>query len=102
MGGLCGSDMRRRVCVCQRCTCCTQPSCKRHHAQAAVGPSWRPHLQAFLITDEKTGKIDFVGNRTECALLLMLQKEWGQDYKALRDMHHAATVGACRASGLEL
>lgn len=54
-------------------------------------------LQAFLITDEKTGKIDFVGNRTECALLLMLQKVWGQDYKAMRDMHHAATVGACRA-----
>ncbi|KAI7841822.1 hypothetical protein COHA_004351 [Chlorella ohadii] len=48
--------------------------------------------KAFLITDEKTGKIDFVGNRTECALLLMLQKNWGQDYKALRDMHHAATV----------
>jgi Ca2+-transporting ATPase len=48
--------------------------------------------KAFLITDEKTGKIDFVGNRTECALLLMLQKEWGQDYKAMRDMNHADTV----------
>lgn len=75
---------------------------RRQHAQAAITPSCHPHLQAFLITDEKTGKIDFVGNRTECALLLMLQKEWGQDYKALRDMHHAATVGACGAFGLEL
>lgn len=48
---------------------------------------------------ENPKKIDFVGNRTECALLVMT-RNWDQDYKALRDLHHEATVGAPR--GLEL
>ena len=43
--------------------------------------------------DPNNGKIDFVGNRTECALLVMT-RNWGQDYKALRDLHHDATLGA--------
>lgn len=36
--------------------------------------------------DSEKGTVDFVGNRTECALLVMARK-WGQDYKALRDLH---------------
>ncbi len=39
--------------------------------------------QAFL-TEDAAGKTVFVGNRTECALLLMLQ-QWGIDYKVVRD-----------------
>ena len=46
-----------------------------------------PHLQAFLIIKEPVG---FVGNRTECALLMML-RGWGLDYKAIRD-EHASSV----------
>lgn len=38
--------------------------------------------QAFLIENED-GKVDFVGNRTECALLMMLRK-WGASYKEIR------------------
>lgn len=30
--------------------------------------------------------VEFVGNRTECALLLML-RGWGHDYKGIRDSH---------------
>ena len=62
-------------------------------------PRSAPLLQAFLIVDDKeggSGKVDFVGNRTECALLMML-RNWGQDYKDLRILHHEATVGACVA-----
>ena len=33
------------------------------------------------------GTVEFVGNRTECALLVMIQK-WGVDYKAVRDLNH--------------
>ena len=39
--------------------------------------------KAFLV-HKPDGSTDFVGNRTECALLMLL-KEWGTDYKALRD-----------------
>uniref|UniRef100_A0A383WGV1 Calcium-transporting ATPase n=1 Tax=Tetradesmus obliquus TaxID=3088 RepID=A0A383WGV1_TETOB len=41
--------------------------------------------KAFLIEHSKD-LVDFVGNRTECALL-MLSRKWGSDYKALRDTH---------------
>jgi Ca2+-transporting ATPase len=41
--------------------------------------------KAFLIEHSKD-LVDFVGNRTECALL-MLSRKWGSDYKALRDAH---------------
>ena len=41
--------------------------------------------QAFLVETENKG-VDFVGNRTECALLMLL-REWGLSYKALRDTH---------------
>ncbi|PSC72089.1 P-type ATPase [Micractinium conductrix] len=46
--------------------------------------------KAFLV-DLETGQLDFVGNRTECALLVMA-RNWGQDYKALRDLHHEQTL----------
>jgi hypothetical protein len=42
-------------------------------------------VQAFLIEKEK-GSPDMVGNRTECALLLLM-RSWGIHYKALRDAH---------------
>ncbi|KAL4452347.1 hypothetical protein ABPG75_008009 [Micractinium tetrahymenae] len=45
--------------------------------------------KAFLVEDD--GKIEFVGNRTECALLVMA-RNWGQDYAALRDLHHEQTL----------
>jgi len=40
---------------------------------------------AFLI-EEENKNIQFVGNRTECALL-MLGKQWGSDYKKLRSTY---------------
>ncbi|KAF6264067.1 hypothetical protein COO60DRAFT_1457828 [Scenedesmus sp. NREL 46B-D3] len=41
--------------------------------------------KAFLIEHGKD-LVDFVGNRTECALL-MLSRKWGSDHKALRAAH---------------
>lgn len=41
--------------------------------------------KAFLI-EHASDLVEFVGNRTECALL-MLGRKWGGDYKALRDLH---------------
>ena len=43
--------------------------------------------QAFLIEDESgSGRVEFVGNRTECALL-MLMRGWGMDYNEVRAQH---------------
>ncbi len=39
--------------------------------------------KAFLV-DQASGVVDFVGNRTECALLVLMRK-LGIDYKAVRD-----------------
>lgn len=39
-------------------------------------------MQAFLI--EKGSAMEFVGNRTECALLVLL-KSWGVHFKKIRD-----------------
>ncbi|EFN57544.1 hypothetical protein CHLNCDRAFT_6358, partial [Chlorella variabilis] len=47
--------------------------------------------KAFLMVDDSNGKVDFVGNRTECALLVMA-RNWGQNYRELRDIHHDQTV----------
>ena len=33
-----------------------------------------------------------MGNRTECALLMML-RGWGEDYAALRELHHEHMLG---------
>ena len=43
-------------------------------------------LQAFLIIKDQIG---FVGNRTECALLMLL-RTWGSDYKVIRDSYSSA------------
>ena len=45
-------------------------------------------VQAFLVETE-AGATECVGNRTECALLLMLRR-WGHDYKQLRAQHEAS------------
>ena len=37
--------------------------------------------------ETEDGAVDFVGNRTECALL-MLQRAWGESYAAIREKHH--------------
>ena len=42
--------------------------------------------KAFL-TENENGTIGFVGNRTECALLLMT-KGWGDSYREVRDIEH--------------
>lgn len=42
-------------------------------------------LQAFLIV-QPGNRVECVGNRTECALLMML-RNWGVDYTALREQH---------------
>ncbi|GLC40623.1 hypothetical protein PLESTM_001094100 [Pleodorina starrii] len=46
--------------------------------------------KAFLV-DQENGTIDFVGNRTECALLVLLRK-LGIDYKTVRDEREADQV----------
>ena len=43
--------------------------------------------KAFLI-EHGADLVEFVGNRTECALL-MLSRKWGTNYKALRDSHES-------------
>lgn len=40
-------------------------------------------LQAFLTPDETTGRVKVVGNITEGALLMLLQK-WGVSYESVR------------------
>ena len=52
-------------------------------------------MQAFLVDSgdhtavSAVKSVEFVGNRTECALLLML-RGWGHDYKSIRDSHRTA------------
>lgn len=41
--------------------------------------------KAFLI-EHGADLVEFVGNRTECALL-MLGRKWGSNYQAIRDKH---------------
>lgn len=55
-----------------------------HHAALLQShlPCIAPRLQAFLIEHDKD-TIEFVGNRTECALLMMLRK-WNKSYKDVR------------------
>ena len=45
-------------------------------------------LQAFLIQHEANA-VEFMGNRTECALLMLL-RGWGVRYEATRSEHKAA------------
>jgi len=46
-------------------------------------------LQALLIESDDKMTVDFVGNRTECALLMLL-RDWGKGYKQIRDDNHSA------------
>lgn len=52
-------------------------------------------VQAFLVDGgdhtalSTVRSVEFVGNRTECALLLML-RGWGHDYKGIRDSHRGS------------
>ena len=58
---------------------------------ADVGEAMREQLvkgisvnsKAMLI-DAPQGRVDFVGNRTECAMLMMI-KNWGANYKSVRE-----------------
>lgn len=47
--------------------------------------------QAFLI-DQPNGAVEFVGNRTECALLMLLRL-WKMDYAEVRKAWAARVVG---------
>jgi hypothetical protein len=57
---------------------------------------------------QDNGSIDFVGNRTECALLVLLHK-LGFDYKTLREereqdqikVRHRTSQGSQRWQGIE-
>jgi Ca2+-transporting ATPase len=46
--------------------------------------------KAFLVENEN-GTVGFVGNRTECALLLMV-RSWGEKYREIRDLEHTNTL----------
>lgn len=51
------------------------------------------HLQAFL--EEETGKsVKLVGNRTECAML-MLMRSWDVDYRNVRNDHQDKIYRVC-------
>lgn len=56
-----------------------------------VGPTMRERLQKSLSVNSKAmllegaqGRVEFVGNRTECALLMMI-RNWGCNYKQVRE-----------------
>lgn len=44
--------------------------------------------KAFLVVQHGTDRVDFVGNRTECALLMLLRK-WGHDYAPIREEYES-------------
>ena len=47
--------------------------------------------KAFLVDNEKGGRIGYIGSSTECALLLAL-RTWGFDYKEVRAQHEQDLV----------
>ena len=47
-------------------------------------------LQALLMETEGKDTVEFVGNRTECALLMLLREWGGKGYKQIRDDNHSA------------
>jgi len=63
------------------------PEALPREAVVALGVNVAMTSKAFLIENED-GTTGFVGNRTECALLIMCRK-WGIDYKAERERLHA-------------
>lgn len=56
-------------------------SCGRELAVLTAGARC---VQAFLI-EHDNDTVGFVGNRTECALLMLL-RSWGVSYEALREV----------------
>lgn len=50
--------------------------------------------KAFYV-EEAGKKTEFVGNRTECALLQLCQKELGVPYESVRKEHDDRVVQAC-------
>lgn len=54
-------------------------------------------MQAFLV-DTPEGAVDFVGNSTECALL-MLMRSWGEDYEKVRKANEKNVVKVSRRRG---
>lgn len=65
----------------------------------AIGLNSSMNSKAFLI-EEEDGKVGFVGNRTECALLMMLRK-WGINYKDLRSQNDSRVVNLYGFSSLK-
>ena len=55
--------------------------------------------QAFLIEHDRD-TLDFVGNRTDCALLVLL-RSWGLSYAALREVR-LAVCGSCQEALLTM
>ena len=77
------------------------PAClSPQELRGALELNFALNSKAFLIEHAPDLPVEFVGNRTECALL-MLGRKWGGDYKALRDQHtpDVAHVSALRALG---
>ena len=74
---------------------CRSPlQCMHAHAHGAAGAR-ASHVrsrmrQAFLV-EHDAHAVEFVGNRTECALLMML-RGWGVGYEPLRREHRAGVL----------
>jgi hypothetical protein len=68
--------------------------------RAALELNFALNSKAFLI-EHGADLVEFVGNRTECALL-MLGRKWGSDYKTLRDKHERQVVQVRRGIGGDL
>ena len=64
-----------------------------HEGSMAGGRETVSRAQAFLLEHDKDA-LDFVGNRTDCALLVLL-RSWGISYEALREVRLAAH-GSCQ------
>jgi hypothetical protein len=65
--------------------CFLPPPPTLQELRAGLELNFALNSKAFLI-EHSPDLVDFVGNRTECALL-MLGRKWGGDYKALREQH---------------
>ncbi|KAK4535506.1 hypothetical protein CDCA_CDCA05G1531 [Cyanidium caldarium] len=65
----------------------------------AVSAAYRERLAVSVAVNSQAelhwradGVVEYLGNRTECALLQWLQQRFGADYRALREQHVAGTV----------
>jgi hypothetical protein len=71
------------------------PGPRLQELRAGLELNFALNSKAFLI-EHASDLVEFVGNRTECALL-MLGRKWGADYKQLREQHqpNVAHVSCC-------